>query len=223
METYYQMKKHVVIMLAMIVLIAMLCGCTKTVSSSESDVSNSAPNSSSIEPSQTSQTTNETILQTANAVVDVMKSADFKSLSRYVHPEKGVTFTPYSTVNFTSDRMLSNTEIENFLSDNATHQWGYFDGSGEPIDLTNKAYWDKFVWTADYSQANQVSLNKIVQTGNSIENLQDAYPSAKFVDYHFDQLEAKYEGMDWCSLKLAFEEYNGTWYLVGIIHGQWTI
>jgi hypothetical protein len=29
--------------------------------------------------------------------------------------------------------------------------------------------------------------------------------------------------MDWQSLRLVFEETAGNWYLVGIVHDQWTI
>jgi (p)ppGpp synthase/HD superfamily hydrolase len=29
--------------------------------------------------------------------------------------------------------------------------------------------------------------------------------------------------MDWRSLRLVFEKKNDIWYLVGIIHDQWTI
>jgi hypothetical protein len=29
--------------------------------------------------------------------------------------------------------------------------------------------------------------------------------------------------MDWRSLRLFLEQKDGTWYLVGIVHGQWTI
>jgi hypothetical protein len=35
--------------------------------------------------------------------------------------------------------------------------------------------------------------------------------------------DPEYEGMDWRSLRLVFEKKNDIWYLVGIIHDQWTI
>ncbi len=168
-------------------------------------------------------TNDETLLQTANDVAAAMKAQDFSALADYVHPEKGVTFTPYSAVNFETDRMVARADVEHFLSDDEEHHWGAYDGSGEAMELTNQAYWDAFVWNTDYSQADQISANEIVQTGNSMENLQEAYPDAVFVDYHFDQLDPQYEGMDWCSLKLVFEEYDGGLYLVGVVHGQWTI
>ena len=30
------------------------------------------------------------------------------------------------------------------------------------------------------------------------------------------------EGFDWCSLKLVFEPWENDWYLVGLVHGEWT-
>lgn len=30
-------------------------------------------------------------------------------------------------------------------------------------------------------------------------------------------------GYDWCSLKLVFECYQGDWYLVGLVHSEWTV
>lgn len=231
------MKQTMGTILAITILMATLCGCSGTTDiKPSSETTNSETNVSEVSSntdhtatdqiagqSETQETDDNTLLQAANAVVDAMKTENFTLLASYVHPEKGVTFTPYSTVHLDSDRVMTNTEIETFLSDNTIYQWGYYDGNGEPIKLTNKGYWDSFVWNADYSKADQTSLNEIVQTGNAIENVQEAYPSAKFVDYHFDQINAQNEGMDWCSLKLVFEQYNGTWYLVGIIHSQWTI
>lgn len=44
-----------------------------------------------------------------------------------------------------------------------------------------------------------------------------------YVEYHFPGFEKKYEGKDWKSLRLVFEKKNDRWYLVGIVHDQWTI
>ncbi len=29
--------------------------------------------------------------------------------------------------------------------------------------------------------------------------------------------------MDWCSLRLVFEKWGAQYYLVGVVHDQWTI
>ena len=59
--------------------------------------------------------------------------------------------------------------------------------------------------------------------GNSINNIAQIYPSAVTVEYHFEGFEEEYAGLDWRSLRLVFEASGGTWYLVGIVHDEWTI
>ena len=59
--------------------------------------------------------------------------------------------------------------------------------------------------------------------GITAENVADAYPEARFVEYHFPGIDPELEGFDWCSLKLVFQVWENDWYLVGIIHGEWTI
>jgi hypothetical protein len=43
------------------------------------------------------------------------------------------------------------------------------------------------------------------------------------VEYHFSGFVEDYGGMDWVSLRLVFIEEEGSWFLVGIVHDQWTI
>jgi hypothetical protein len=33
----------------------------------------------------------------------------------------------------------------------------------------------------------------------------------------------EYAGLDWASLLLVFEQYESRWYLVALVHDQWTI
>ncbi len=59
--------------------------------------------------------------------------------------------------------------------------------------------------------------------GNSIDNSQEYYPGAMVVEYHFPGFDPQYGGLDWASLRLVFQEFEGRWVLVGIIHDEWTI
>ena len=63
----------------------------------------------------------------------------------------------------------------------------------------------------------------LLNTMNALENVAAAFPDGRFVEYHFPGLDPQMEGYDWCSLKVVFEAYNNQWYLVGLIHSQWTI
>jgi hypothetical protein len=51
----------------------------------------------------------------------------------------------------------------------------------------------------------------------------EVYPDATVVEFHFPGFEEKYEGMDWKSLRVVVEKLDNKWYVVGIIHDQWTI
>lgn len=68
-----------------------------------------------------------------------------------------------------------------------------------------------------------IGINNIIGKGNTTNNISEAYPQGQFVEFHFTGFNPEYAGIDWSSLRLVFEELDGTLYLVGIIHSQWTI
>ena len=156
-------------------------------------------------------------------VISAMKNRDFVKLSTYVHPQKGVRFSPYSYVSTQSDLVFNADKIRNGNADQTKYVWGAYDGSGFPIEKTFQQYFDSFVYYYDFANAKEISYNRSIGGGNTINNIFDAYPKSIIVEYHFPGFDPKYEGMDWQSLRLVFEESNGTWYLVGVVHDKWTI
>ena len=144
-------------------------------------------------------------------------------LSTYVHPTRGVTFTPYSTVALQRDQNFTVDQIKNLSSDTSTYTWGYEDGRGESIQMTMSEYFARFVFDADYTQAPKVGVDQIITSGNALENLTEAYPDCHFVDFCYPSRDPANEGLDWCSLKLVFLGEKTSWYLVGVVHGEWTI
>ncbi|WP_418789914.1 hypothetical protein [Phosphitispora sp. TUW77] len=173
--------------------------------------------------------TESTVSATTQKAILAIKNDDMEKLSGLIHPAKGVRFSPYAYVNTDAkdgNLVFNSDQVKNFLSDNQKYNWGYYDGSGEPIKLTPAEYFKRFVYTADFADAEQsgiVSFNKTVGTGNALENQFEVYPDAVIVEYYFSGFEEQYEGMDWQSLRLAYEKLDNDWYLVGIIHNQWTI
>ena len=75
----------------------------------------------------------------------------------------------------------------------------------------------------DFANPHIIGNNQIVQTGNTINNIEDVYPNAQFVEFHFTGFDPQYTGMDWTSLRIVMEEYNSQLYIIGIIHDEWTI
>jgi hypothetical protein len=59
--------------------------------------------------------------------------------------------------------------------------------------------------------------------GNTLDNSLVEYPNGIIVEYHLRGVKADQEGMDWASLRLIFEQHRGAWYLVHVVHDQWTI
>lgn len=163
------------------------------------------------------------IKDTAIKVMTAIKEKDFAAVATFVHPEKGVRFTPYTYVSVKDDLVFTKEEIKDFLSLPKEYLWGYFDGSGEEIKITPAQYYERFIYSKDFLNAEQVSYNEVLSFGNILENQFEVYPGAIVAEYYFSGFDPQYEGMDWQSLRLVFQQHEEAWYLVGIIHNQWTI
>jgi hypothetical protein len=157
----------------------------------------------------------------AEEILTAFKNKDYEKLSSYVHPEKGVRFSPYSYVDTNRDKKFTADQIKGMTTDKTVYEWGSFDGSGDPIKLNFSDYAKRFVYDQDFLTVKQVSLNHPIGKGNTINNAADKYPDATIVEYYFPGTD-KYDGMDWRSLRLVMEKKDGTWYLVGVIHDEWT-
>jgi len=163
------------------------------------------------------------IQEKADQVLLTLKNKDAAGLVPYVHPQKGLRFTPYTYINISADLVFPAADIPALFSSAGPYTWGTYDGSGEPINLTFSDYYAKFIYDQNFLAAPQIVFNQVMQRGNVTNNFASAYPQGVSIEYHFPGFNAQYSGMDWESLKLVFEQSGSNWYLVGIIHEQWTI
>lgn len=165
----------------------------------------------------------------AAKAIMALKEQDIDELAGLVHPVKGVTFSPYTYVRplqgapGEADLVFSASQLRDLWSDTTIYHWGAYDGSGEPIELTFPEYYERFVYDVDFARPDAVGFDETVGQGNTINNIAEVYPNAVTVEYHFEGIDAQYEGMDWRSLRLVLEEVDGVWYVVGIVHDEWTI
>ena len=214
--------------LALGTVIGLFFASTPCVSAARSSLSSmegtnryESPATPSAEPLDTES--NIPLLARADLVLAALKEQDYPGLSRLVHPSRGITLTPYSTVDLRLDQTLSQEQVAGLAEDPTIYTWGLYPGSGAPIQCTPSAYFERYVFNADYTQAPQVGVDSVLISGNALENAADIYSQGRFVEYHFPGIDPALEGFDWCSLKLVFEVWNNNWYLVGIIHGEWTV
>lgn len=164
------------------------------------------------------------LISEALTVISLLANQDSTGLDLYVSPTKGVRFSPYANVNTNTDIVLSSgNSVLNMFTDNTVYTWGNYDGSGNPIAKNPSAYYSEFIYDHDFQNPNMIGINTFIGIGNMINNITTAYPTDSFVEFHFNGFNPQYEGMDWSSLILIFENDNGTWYLTGIVHNQWTI
>ncbi len=163
------------------------------------------------------------IEEISNELIDAISVKDFETVSEFTHPVEGIRFTPYTYVSLDNDIVFSKEEIEIFFNDQDVYIWGIYDGIGDEISLTPNQYYDRFIYTRDFKNAEEIGYNKVLGMGNMIENQFEIYDNAIIVEYYFSGFNPDYEGMDWESLRLVFQQYQNDWSLVGIIHNQWTI
>lgn len=163
------------------------------------------------------------IARRARQVIMALKNRNMTLLSTFVHPEKGVRFTPYNYVSLEKDLVIKRVQIVGLLSSNKKYVWGDYEGSGDPIRLTFNGYYKRFVYDHDFANMPGVSYDNS-NTRGSADNPWEFYPGAILVGYYYPGVEGPRGGaMDWKGLRLAFQKKGKTWYLVGILHNEWLI
>lgn|GEM_PF-1890615 len=162
------------------------------------------------------------IKQTADTVIRAIADKDFETVSNYTHPELGVRFTPYTCPSEERDLVFSKEMIKEFFDDKNTYVWGYYDGSGFDIELTPEGYYGAFIYPVDYVNVSKAGYNTVLSNTLMYENQFEFYRNSIIVEYYFPG-SPEYDGMDWRSLRLVFQQYKDSWMLTGIINNQWTI
>lgn len=218
------MKKYLSVF-SVITLIA----CSKE-SKTHSDISGKDPtvknpadsiSAHEIEPVHTNASREEILKTINNELLSALKSKKYEKLTKYIHPEKGVRFSMYAYSDPKKDRHFTKEEFEQYVPTDIRFTWGQKDGTGDLLVLSIKEYLETWVFVKDFSKS-QYYLNAFKGGGNSLNNLQEVYPSLNFTENYLPGTE-QYSQMDWNSLRFVFEELYGTYYLVAVINDQWTV
>ncbi len=163
------------------------------------------------------------LLNTACAVLRAIQQRDYTALAGYVHPEQGLTFTPYSTVNLEMDLTFTAAQVADFKEDENRYLWGMVSGTGEMLQMTVEEFFNSYIFNVDYTQASRIGIDRVNITGNALENVTEVYPDCRFIDFTYPGADIANQGQDWSSLKLVFAPSESQWLLVGLIHSQWTV
>ncbi len=171
--------------------------------------------------SRTKITKDQALKKINEDIIQALKDKNFKKFAEFIHPEKGVRFSMYAFVNPKEDKKFSKADFIRYQPTKTLFTWGTMDGSGDLYRATIRDYLADWVYSKDFATA-QVSLNEFQGKGNSLNNVKEIYPNADFTENFMKGSEAN-SGMDWKCLRLIFEEFQGTYYLIGAVNDQWTI
>lgn len=212
------MKKLIVA----IVVVGLVAACKKTPEKPVPNVIDSMAVAQEKNKEAVKHKTDTVALKKVNdEVLQTLKNKDYKAFASYIHPEKGIRFSMYALVEPKEDKQFSKADFEKFQPTKTLFTWGAMDGSGDPYKATINDYLSKWVFSKDYT-ASQYSVNEFQAGGNSLNNLKEIYTGNDFTENYIKGTEKNGE-MDWKTLRLVWEEFQGKYYLVAVVNDQWTI
>ena len=162
------------------------------------------------------------LLELNHILLKSIKEKNYATLVQHIHPTKGLRFTPYSMVNLNQDVVVEKANFLKLIKSDKKILWGYYDGTGDPIELSLRDYFAEFVYNADFLNAEKTTLNTSSSSGNIVNNIKTAYPNSDYVENYFSGFNKDYDGLDWSAVRLVFKKEESKTYLIGIVHDQWT-
>ncbi len=180
-------------------------------------------NAQSEEASISLAASNAELTAYAFEILGYIKGEDYEALSREIHPEYGIVFSPYATISLSSNKCFTAKQVAEFSKDENHYVWGKYDGSDDPIELKPVEYFKEFVFDKDFTLTPEIGVDTIIESGNSLENITEVFPDARFVDFHIPASDSGTEDLDWTSLRLGFEEFEGQLKLTVVVHSEWTV
>lgn len=170
----------------------------------------------------TAQNDDSVVMALSKQVLTSLKIKDYKTFAGFIHPILGIRFSPYAYVDTVRDLTFKAAVFEQKMAQKKKINWGAYSAGEEEIVMTGGEYFAVFVYNADFLNAEKHQLNEIIGLSTTINNITEAYPNSPFTESYFSGLDKKMDGIDWCSLRLVFKKHLDKYYLIGVIHDNWT-
>jgi hypothetical protein len=163
------------------------------------------------------------VAESALHVMNAIKENNWAAVSKFVHPVKGVRFSPYAFASLETDQVYKSDELSQAIGNKDKRVWGVSDGSGDPILLSFDEYVERYIRKHNYWESIAVTYNQFADGETANNNIIEAYPHTIVVEYSLVGLDAAVHATIWSKLRLVFEKSNNTWFVVGIMHSSWTV
>lgn len=200
------------------------CSTTASMANNTAEVSqHPSVNNSEIHTDESTESKKALILQQSKQIQSYLAQGEYEKITPFIHPNKGLRFSMYAYVRPESDKVFSREQFDTYLKQSRIKfTWGQTDGKGDLYITPLPDYLTSWVKAKDFDDI-KATYNSFQGSGNSINNLQETYPNADFVEFYNPGFNPEYQGMDWRALRLVFEEYQGKYYLIALINDQWTV
>lgn len=217
-------------LLAVVGLVLLTCGGGATPGPAPTLSNVSARPSVSLRPSASPPGARQLSATDAEAAVGslvrdtlgALKRRDGPALAAVAHPSEGVRFSPYAYLGPGNVR-LSVAQLGSAFTDPTNRTWGITDGRGDPIVMTFADYTRTYIYARDFMAASQTAYNRTIGAGNTIDNTADTYPDAILFEAYDPGPDPALKDVQWQCVRLLFERSGARWYLVAVVHGEWTI
>jgi len=177
----------------------------------------------SVEKEDVQLSRDEQILQFNKEFLQAVKDKNWEKIAENIHPEKGLCFSPYAY--FVEDKSVC-LKKGNFLKsikEKKQFLWGITDGEGLEIKETIPQYFENYVYGKNFLKDAQVHINESVASGNSINNVEEAFPDDFYVENYVPGKDPETADFTWQALRVVMQKYKGKWYAVALINDRWTI
>lgn len=151
-----------------------------------------------------------------------LAAADFERLAEFCDEDRGIQFSTDAYVN-DDDPVLTCANLRAAAVDSTVIRWGFTDGAGFPIDMTVAERLGEIAGSWALTSTDELAFDVRVGTGNTIDNLAEAFPGSAFVEYH-SRGTSRFPGFDWSSVRLVFDTSDeNSPVLLAIVEDMWTV
>lgn len=161
----------------------------------------------------------ETAQEFAKFCLSSIDNDNFERIAPYVADE--LVLSPNAYIDVKTVQKLDFKEVAK--PTDKVYTWGVQPGSGNPIELTVPAYFDKFVRDIDINMDElEVTTykDKPISRGSELHNMQDFFSGCEFVEFFKPPSEEGF--IDWSALFLIVRHEDDGYKLVGLVHNLWT-
>jgi hypothetical protein len=144
-------------------LLVVFCSCNNAKEDKKEIPASTVDTSSKIEVPKDEDGLNQqdSIKATGRQILILLKESNYSELVKYFSSE-GVVFSPYGFVDTAKSKKLTPDDFLESISKKWILTWGSYDGTGDPIKHSVPNYLKKFVYNADYLNAEAVGFDQII-------------------------------------------------------------